>query len=77
MQSDPNGTLDLEGKECYNAVDIKPSKDVTKKLSLPAEKMLKRFEQLGSGLFYVIVMDGEPVMLFVGGKIEVLRKIPT
>lgn len=52
-----------------------PSKDETLSLLLSEEKLLKRLRQLGSGMFFVIMLDGEPVITVVGGKVEVLKKL--
>ncbi len=51
------------------------SKDTTLSLLLSEEKLLKRLRQLGSGMFFVIMLDGEPVITVVGGKVEVLKKL--
>jgi hypothetical protein len=50
-------------------------KDKTLKLLRSEENLLKRLRQIGTGSFEIILMDGEPIVLVVGGKIELLRRI--
>lgn len=49
------------------------SKDTTLTLCLAEEKLLKRLRQVGNGMFSVIVIDSEPVLVVVNGKVEILR----
>ncbi len=51
------------------------SRDSTLSLNLSEEKLIKRLRQLGSGLFFVIMLDNEPVITVVGGRVEVLKKL--
>lgn len=41
-------------------------------LSRCEENMLKRLRQLGQGFFQLVVMDGKPKLLIIGGKVEIL-----
>ena len=49
------------------------SKDTTLTLCLAEEKLLKRLRQIGNGMFSIIVIDSEPVLVVVNGKVEVLK----
>jgi hypothetical protein len=68
--------IDFQGDSCYNTLcQAPPSKDGTLTLRLSEEKLLKRLRQLGNGLFFVIMLDDEPVIAVVGGKAEILKKL--
>ena len=68
--------IDLQEKMTYNGLCQAPrkSEDTTLEIGLATENMIKRFRQLGSGAFTVIVLDGEPVMVVFSGKVELLRR---
>ncbi len=46
------------------------SKDVGMELYLSEEKLLKRCRQIENGVIQVVILQGKPIMLFLGGKIE-------
>ena len=69
LPTPPKETLDISEKS------VKMSEDTSLKLALSEWKMLARLRQLGTGSFQVIVMNGEPFILVIGGKIEMLGRV--
>lgn len=74
--AEPQEKVGIDQNENRSIIEagLRKSKDETFHLTLAEEKFLKRCRQIGSSLLYVIVYDGKPIMLFVGGKVEVLDK---